>query len=134
MIEPREHKYRAWDKKLNIMIDSSYGDWISFDGVPYTEATNLHNTPNIEIQKEKDYILMQYVGLIDKYKTKVFEGDILENPKGERGLVVYYEAGFALEGKRKNNSVVYIPLTQGFLNNKTIIGNLFQNPEKLEKK
>ena len=34
----REIKFRAWDTKGKYMLDSSYGNWVSFDGVPYEES------------------------------------------------------------------------------------------------
>ena len=74
----------------------------------------------------------QNTGLCDKYGMDVYEGDILANPKGEIGVVVWYRAGFHLKCRRKNGNILYIPLDEGFLRNKEIIGDIHQKPELIK--
>lgn len=72
----REIKFRAWNGKY--MVEPEYGDWVSFDGVPYTEPDKRYDTPHIEIEKAKGYILMQFTGLLDKNGKEIYEGDIVK--------------------------------------------------------
>lgn len=121
----REIKFRAWNGKY--MLDASYGNWVSFDGVPYTEA-DRYNTPNIEVQKAKGYILMQYTGLKDKNGKEIFQSDILKDSGGHHWVVEWNEdhAFFGLRSIKIENSVDPIDNQ-----NMWIVGNIYENPELL---
>lgn len=73
-----------------------------------------------------DYVLLQWINYKDFY-----EGDILENPYNERGVIVWHNCGFYLKCKRRNKQILYIELNHGFLENKKLVGNIHQNPELL---
>ena len=126
----REIKFRAWNGKW--MSDASYGDWISFDGVPYTEADRKYNTPNIEIEKAKDYVLMQFTGLLDKNGKEIYEGDVVKSGYFARlAEVVFVKGGFFI---KRNPSGEYTLLE--WFNKKglgsEVIGNIYENPELLK--
>lgn len=74
--------------------------------------------------------ICEYTGL-DVKNGEVYEGHILENDKGERGLVVWYNAGFYLQCKTKQNTNIWMPLDSGLLKNKQIVGHILLNPEIL---
>lgn len=77
-------------------------------------------------------IIMQYIGHLDRGRYRIYEGDILINSKGEKGTVIFYEAGFYLKCYRKHERIIFIPITGGFLINKSVIGNIHENPELLK--
>lgn len=131
----REIKFRAWDGKY--MIDSSYGDWVSFDGVTFTEAEKGYDTPHIEIEKARNYILMQFTGLKDKNGKDIYEGDIIRAYQSD-GSQVLHSISYSNEEARFIVSCIgYGNLSGGFDKRwieefgKEIIGNIYENPELL---
>ncbi len=86
-MEQRVIKFRAWDSKNKFMLDSSYGNWVSFDGVLYEEANMKYNTPHVEIEKRKDLILMQLTGCLDKHNNEIYYSDYMDT---EEGLMEVY--------------------------------------------
>jgi hypothetical protein len=118
----RQIKFRAWSKVENSMLD-----WFLIKQSAIPELIY-----KILVSDKDSFIPMLWTGLTDKNGKDIYEGDILINPKKEVGLVVQYEGGFALECKRKNNTVIYIPLTSGFMLNKEIIGNIYESPELIK--
>jgi uncharacterized phage protein (TIGR01671 family) len=113
----REIKFRAWDKSCNKMR--------GLDGVKDCFSLRSDGFCN------EDYILMQFIGLTDKNGVEIFEFDIVKNPQGKIGEVVFHEGKFCLKSFRKNDTIWYMPLDIGFMKNKEVIGNKFENPELL---
>jgi hypothetical protein len=75
-------------------------------------------------------LILQYTGLKDNNKTEIYEGDILKNNHGKTEVVVFNENGWY--GKRaKNVHCVYNILSYNYLENKVVIGNIYENPELL---
>lgn len=64
---------------------------------------------------------------------EVYEGHILQNDKGERGTVIWWKAGFYLHCKRKKpGEFIYIPLDEGMLKNKQIVGHILLHPHLIQ--
>ena len=134
--EMRELKFRIGIKSSNGFRYLDKGELINlyrlnpWDGSLIVKDNGL----NVVVPKES-YIVEQYTGLKDKNGKEIYEGDILENRSsisvvefstedvGSCGCCVpeFWGTGFIIS---KNTSP----------ENCEIIGNIYENPELLEKK
>lgn len=120
----REIKFRAWDKKAKYMRDIRLFD------------SNEHLNPD-------NYIIMQYTGLKDKNGIEIYERDMFGIMGGDEEKPHEYEVHGQVEYDN-DFAMFIIVLTNGgwmqlydYMNSKTkareIIGNIYQNPELLNK-
>ena len=93
----------------------------------------------IAIQNDwKNYEIMQYTGLKDKYGKEIYEGDIISvtDDKHPMMVVKWYQykmtAGFATEHIGQKESEFWLPSQHHAERSWEIIGNIYQNPELLK--
>lgn len=125
----REIKFRAWYKELKFMTDDIF---IDCDGHIYDRATETHNTPHIEIEKDNDHVVMQYSGLKDCKDKKIYEGDLVEC---EYGLSeVYFSIGCFMVKHINDIEQISRLLCDRTVNKELkVVGNIYETPELLEK-
>ena len=143
----RELKFRAWDKKRNIMIGEDYPDnWGSEKQEYWADVFEISLTGITEITQNARFEIMQYTGLRDKNEKEIYEGDVVEI-KGEE---YYSNESFCTEdgewmfsGEIAMNSLMWmainrdstaIPLCDLLHGDMEIdiIGNVFENPELIK--
>lgn len=144
----REIKFRAWHKELKEMFwfDATWGN---------TYAHGAGWVGMLRIGEVKEYIggfcghdnrvqidpdnceLMQYTGLQDKKRTEqhpegqeIYNKDILKDDDSDRLELVVWDSGCWWIKDIKTDEFKY-PLIQE-LHYKTVIGNVYENPELLE--
>lgn len=125
----REIKYRAWDRKELKMFEVKALEFV--DGCDPIAKGAGHYTPNVD--------LMQYIGLKDKNRKEIYEGDIVQD--GEDGNIYNGRIG-VVEFARENSKGMPIngywyrvsPDEAGTIYQKRIkvIGNIYENPELLK--
>jgi len=135
-----EFKYRVWDfvnkKMLPVCLIRRNAD----GSITVNATDNIDCWNPIQVSgKHKNGELLRYIGLKDKNKIDISEGDFLGDPKNQQdiGLVVADQwncnccggvYGFALE--RQDNIGNHADLREH--DKMIIIGNKYQNPELLK--
>jgi len=117
----REIKFRVWDKYTkSFFIKIDFADANKGDSVGnYMIA--------FPIYPHREYIFQQFTGLKDKNDKEIYEGDIV-NTNGKNYEIIWRGAGFYCVGSD-------YPLGSCWFvgGNPYIIGNIFENPEILNK-
>ena len=136
----REIKFRAWfidgkSKTMSGQVCSMQDDRTLFEFIKSVEDCKTEHGYN--------YILMQFTGLCDKYGEEIYEGDILtcEHYKKTRefnNFVTFIEGMFCINPNKKLHQTkrpLYMSLQMASEanNDYEIIGNLYENPELLNK-
>ena len=125
----REYKFRVWDTENKEMLkvqeldfeDTFYGGRLSIRTDQYNDYFDI-----------EDMILMQYTGLKDKNGKEIYEGDIIK---------CSFYPDFIFEIKftelcwymRKIPTSEHINLSDVLYEDLEVIGNIYDNPELLEK-
>ena len=136
----KEIKFRAWDKEKKEMIYQDKKTCFHIaDG--FVGIDNNDNYREWSWNGGYNCELMQYTGQKDKNKKEIFDGDIL-GWKDEKLEVVKGHNGFDLASSlfkyphqtwKEKPTCGTINMT-GYTSKSKIIGNIYENPELLDKK
>ncbi len=133
----REIKFRAWDKvdkMMDTVVEMHYGTdnklcWIA---IPRQMTEDEWQLEQREVD-DKDIILMQFTGLLDRNGKEIYEGDIIKSLKNCMFDEGYEVADVLFQGGAfKYRSVNLKTVVDGF--KAEVIGNIYENPELLEAK
>jgi len=119
----REIKFRAWNKKENIM-EQVFSLFLRADGRPfYSDTETPHNEQYVEV--------MQFTGLKDKNGKEIYVGDIIRSnftyPRsGTVHEVIECHSGFGV--KIGEGTTQYFDAREEL----EVIGNVYENPELLK--
>lgn len=123
----KEIKFRAWDKELKKLSPVKSAEFIDKTWVTVFEDNESPRTIRWDRLE-----IMQYTGLKDRNGKEVYEGDLIKH-NGYIYEIVYNSGGFTV---KNTDSKTAVPASNDFLANINInvIGNIYENPELLEKK
>lgn len=150
----REIKFRAWDKHHKVFVDQRKF-CIRLDG----EIVVLDNSGHWSTQNPADFHIVQFTGLKDKNGKEIYEGNIVSCPSGtirQIGDKEYNEDGSFKTWYASNPPNIYTVYNLGYafflgrkedhrhagiINHQThkmwfdleVIGNIYENPELMEK-
>ena len=126
----RELEFRAYFPEESWVYKNLITDYEITDLKPYHYINNFHESgwcnelwTNPVSGINKGMIVVQYTGVKDSNGKKIFEGDIVQynNPYNSYGIIKYIHT----------DTVCGFELAQGCICK--ILGNVFQNPELVEK-
>lgn len=123
-------KFRVWDKKFK-RFDIHYpiySYYIGMDGLLYEYISEIDETSSIIKCDTSRFVLQQCTGLIDKKENLIYEGDILAK-KNTIWIVEFFPEVFCKSCNANRTSGFQMKSPS----HSTIIGNIFENPELLEK-
>jgi uncharacterized phage protein (TIGR01671 family) len=130
----REIKLRAWNKR-DWWMDPEF--WIGEDGLTWETSARRYDTPNKEIDRTDDLIVMLATCVTDKNGTEIYEGDILDI-KGELSAVEWIGSGFKVLRNHFFKADEHAPIVRSYvtldvlnLKEAVIVGNIYENPDLL---
>jgi uncharacterized phage protein (TIGR01671 family) len=130
----REIKFRAWDNVLGLCSVESIDFAVDCVYVRKPIDKEFH-TYTLSVENSQ---LMQYTGLHDKNGKEIYEGDIVKMGWPRQGILIKIEWNEVMD-----EGTGFIPFTRPGLDGEDwenmggedveVIGNIYENPELIEK-
>lgn len=124
VFEPMPKRFLVWDKGLKKFYEDSNGNVSSGGSGWLAEFLNTCGRPQELLE------IVQSTNLFGKDNKEIFEGSIVENEDGDRGLIVYRRGAFGIQWV----DPAYEPyaLDEVVTTAYEVIGHMLSNPELLE--
>lgn len=116
----REIKFRAFIPRKGIMDYEP-----DYSGVSHI----LNDSFKSDTAYECDAVWMQYIGLKDKNGKEIYESDFVDHPNGIK--VVNWVDSLAAFDMGMSNFVSDQEMSMCYMDEITVIGNIYENPELL---
>jgi hypothetical protein len=129
----REIKFKVWDTKRNQFVSEfdivfrQYGG-VEIDIYPNTIDYIGDECHNGEPQRGR-FEVMQYTGLVDKNGVEIYEADFI----GKKGAYVVWSERLSCWCFKFHNDEIETPLYHDDISKHEVIGNIYENPELLNK-
>lgn len=128
-------KFRAWDKRQNVMRDVAVLHFTKSGKVNSIEYWKTHY--ELKPYHVRNIELMQSTGLKDKNGVEIFEGDVVFRKDGEcsfKGIVKKDRFYFYIEGTNIRDSFSFedVADVQTGEADLEVIGNIYENPELMK--
>lgn len=153
----REIKYRAWDKRVNVMCGIGWIRWNPDLSIKQAQCIIQYESPNDineYLQDGDNLTFLQFTGLHDKNRKEVWEGDIVHVDRLDsfssynKATIIYAEnrGSFFLQYTKLANPKGILSMESIHSNDGTVIfdnctgwdieviGNIYENPELTEGK
>lgn len=120
----REHRFRVWHKTFKYFLRPDQLDASIVDVISHEDGFSLD---------DREVIYLAWTGLLDRHGRKIFEGDIVQQTHVYSGPMVgdvQYHAELGSACGWKCGPIFYLSSMQKEI---LILGNIFENPELLER-
>lgn len=119
----REIKFRAWDREKEEIAKVTSINLEDYEVRMEDEECRRWSAPYPYVCK-----LMQWTGVKDKHEKEIYEGDIVKT-KEHMGQIIYSKGMFFIDVE--GDYLLPIYNVSEFME---VIGNIYENPELLERK
>lgn len=139
-------KYKAWDKINKKIVDVEAIEFLDpIEGRSgITAKIFINSNKKSYWLDENQFELLQYTNRIDKENKEIYEGHILQESEGRKDkfVIVPILGGLSVINAKyygqKHNELIASPVnetqTTAWLENQTIIGNVFENENLINKR